>query len=201
MQHGNAHQFGGLESDISHMAHPFYVSPISTQDASACYTCFQTLSQMLCQARSLGRSHLSVGLDMVLEQSRPMLSTISKFLQCSSCSSDLQVFLQALMILQTVFQLYRSLIHPPETSCPQLDIRIGRFSVPGGVGNTVKMLVVIVELGSTKKVLEMLATRVERLPASSLQTEFLKTQTQSLIQELQVMTKELRLPDVSVLSQ
>ena len=197
-QHSHTQQLVGVEPAVSRPSHRFYSGAMSSADAPVC-CCFQTLTEMLCHARTLGRRNLNVGLDVVLEQSRPMLSAISQFLQCYSCSSDPQVFLQVLMIFQTVFQLYRSLIHSPGTSCPQLDIRIGNFNVSHGYGHTVKMLVIIVEIGSAKKVLDTFATRVDQLSASDSQVQFLKNQTQSLVQGLKAIAKALNLPDISSL--
>ncbi|KAF2869624.1 hypothetical protein BDV95DRAFT_608465 [Massariosphaeria phaeospora] len=179
---------------------PVFSAAPTTRSSIQC-GCFQTLSELLCQVRSLGANDFPVELDVVLSQCQPMLAAISRFLQCSFCCSDPQVFLQATMILQTVFQHYESLIHPSGISCQQLDIRIGNYNVPHGTGSTVKMLIVTVEMGHAKKLLDALKRRVEMLPARGLQTEFLKGQTQSLIQALQGMAEKLRIPNFSSLEQ
>jgi hypothetical protein len=101
-----------------------------------------------------------------------------------------------MMIFQTLFQLYKVFIHSPETPCPQLDIRIGNFNISHKTGSTVKNLLVVVELGNTKKVLDSFATGIGRLPAHGSQTAFLKSQSQILIQALQHIAKDLRLPEM-----
>jgi hypothetical protein len=103
-----------------------------------------------------------------------------------------------LMILQTILQLYGSLTHSLGNPCPQLDIRIGNYCVPHDVGDTVKILVVVVQIGNTKKLLDAFKTKVGMLPVGNTQGDFLRSQTQILVHNLQRMARKLRCPDILI---
>ena len=135
-------------------------------------------------------------MDTVLNHTQPTLTSVSEFLQCSSCSADTQVFFLAAMLLFSTLRLNDTMIHPPGTPCPQLEIRIGNYNAPGQLSEVVKTILVSSELGKLKTLLESFGRKIDCLRGEPAYVDFLRYQVHSLERELKRTTKKAGVPDL-----
>ncbi|OCK94724.1 uncharacterized protein K441DRAFT_696272 [Cenococcum geophilum 1.58] len=166
---------------------PFPATPDShsrVRMGSFSCNCFQTFTDQLCQLRAVEKGQYS-GMDTVLNHTQLTLASVSQFLQCSSCSTDTQVFFLAAMLLFSTLRLNDTMIHPPGTPCPQLEIRIGNYNAPGQLGEVVKTILVSSELGKLKTLLESFGRKIDCLRGEP-----------ALERELKRTTKKAGVPDL-----
>ncbi|OCL02658.1 hypothetical protein AOQ84DRAFT_392810 [Glonium stellatum] len=177
---------------------PFPATPDShprTRMGSFSCNCFQTFTDQLCQLRAVEQSQYS-GMDTMLNHTQLTLASVSQFLQCSSCSTDTQAFFLASMLLSNTLRLNDTMIRPPGTPCPQLEIRIGNYNASSQLSEVVKTVLVSSELGKLKVLLETFGRKVDCLQGEPAYVDFLRYQVRSLERELKRTTKKVGVPDL-----
>ncbi|KAF2815497.1 uncharacterized protein BDZ99DRAFT_567329 [Mytilinidion resinicola] len=168
---------------------------------SCACACFQTLTEQLCQIRVAETQQTSpyraaAGIDTTLHRTTSTLTSVSAFLSCPVCSTDLHVFSIASMLLSTTLTLSEALVTPG----PQLDIRIGNYAASGALGEVVKTVLVSTELGKLKELLAVYGRKVDCLQGEAAHVDFLRFQARNLDRELRQMTKRVAVPDLRAIA-
>lgn len=152
--------------------------------------CPPSLAHCMSELRATERIETPLRLETNLSRCSEVLSVVSSALQCTLCSSDVQILLLASMVMTTIAQWEKLLVQPQADSAP-LKVKYGEYgehSVSNEDSCIVQGIVTGRILANTKSIIGMITVRLDALGTRCSQSEYVKSQVDMLLSSLKSTT-------------
>jgi hypothetical protein len=160
--------------------------------------CLQNLAHCMSELRATERRETPLRLETNLSCCSEVVSIVSSALQCTLCSSDVQILLLAAMVMTTIAQWEDLLVQPQADSAP-LKVKYGEYgehSVSNEDSCIVQAIVTGRVLANTRFIIGMFTERLDALGARCSQSEYVKSQVDILLSSLKNTTMKFNVPGV-----
>ncbi|KAM3453122.1 hypothetical protein ARSEF1564_010035 [Beauveria bassiana] len=167
-------------STSSSTASPSYSSSKDFPDSAAC-TCVRILTSQVNCLHQISSNRSAAGLDEVLQCTQEAASFVSRFLQCHSCSVEVQIYVLVGIIFSFLLDLVLPLMgSSQESPRPRALVRVGNYTMPGQLGDVLERVAVRSMIGTLDKVMRKFEVKIDFLSSEKAHIEFLKSEVKRI---------------------